>query len=152
MQLFPIRVISTHLAVLMAHAFIELNTEIHGRICERGLEVVLQHNRDNTIAMQADEIKDLKRKLEAQTKDTQWFKISRNHIIDEKEALENRLNDAEQIMRENFDAVQTSMRGENISESDWTTAYNSIDRVFDVVINRDDSESSSEAGSEAGRE
>ena len=67
----------------MAHAFVELNKETYSRICERGLEVVLRYNRDDTIARQEIEIKDLKRKLEAQTKETQWYKNSRNQIIDD---------------------------------------------------------------------
>ena len=53
----------------MAHAFVELNKEMHGRICARGMNALLQHNRDDTIARQEKEIQTLKRKLEETTKD-----------------------------------------------------------------------------------
>ena len=128
----------------MAHAFIELNTEAHGRICQRGLEMVLHHNRENAIAVQAAEIKDLKRKLKLQTEDTQWYKFSRNDIIDEKNRLMGRMNLAGQIMQENFNVLEMSILGEPMSKSDRTSAYNTFQQVFNIIASdgEDDGEES----------
>ena len=132
----------------MAHASIELNKKMHGRICVRGMNALLQHNRDDTIARQEKEIQTLKRKLVEERGETQFYKISRNNLIDEKEDLTDRLTHTRRFMRDNFDAVRdymdTCRRSGSLEEAYWRNAYNSLQEAFDIVTNvgEDDSEES----------
>ena len=154
----------------MAHAFIALNKEVHGRICEHGLDVMLQRNRDDTIARQELEIKDLKRKLEAQSEQTRNFKISRNHFLAENDALTRRVDYVAQVMRESADSLEKAILGGTVSESDRTHAHHNFEYLFQITAgggeaNREDEgedegedeeegegETDSESSSEAGRE
>ena len=132
----------------MAHAFVELNKETHGRICASGLTALLHHNRDDTIARQEKEIQTLKRKLAEERGETQFYKISRNNLIDEKEDLTDRLTHTRRFMRDNFDAVRDCMdtcrQSGSREEAYERNAYNSLQEVFDIVTNvgEDDSEES----------
>ena len=95
---------SNHFAPLMAHTFVELNKEMHGRICAHGMNALLHYNRDDTIARQEKEILTLKRKLEEMTRDKNDMSTRRNE-------MSTRLIHARLRMRENFDAVRDYMLG-----------------------------------------
>ena len=106
------------------------------------------HHSDVTITRQEKEIKDLKRKLEVQTKYTQFYKNSRKNLMDENEELSDRLTHTRRFMRDNFDAVRDCMdicRQSGSSEEAYRrNAYNSLQEVSDIVTNHgeDDSEKS----------
>ena len=139
----------------MAHAFVELNKEAHGRICASGLNTLLQHNRNNIISKQEREIRTLKRKLARERTTLNTYKISRRTIMEERDVLCDRLADARFVMRENFDAVRGYMHKASqaegwtpFHESDhWKDAFDSLHEVFNIVTNNgeDDSEGNSEA-------
>ena len=127
----------------MAHA----DKEMHGRNCASALAAMLHHS-DVTITRQEKEIKDLKRKLEVQTKYTQFYKNSRKNLMDENEELSDRLTHTRRFMRDNFDAVRDCMdiyrQSGSSEEAYWRNAYNSLQEVSDIVNNHgeDDSEKS----------